>query len=74
MNLFCRDDLKSEGVIAVFPKIAFMTPRDRKCIGEAQMAPCCSHTFGHYFSFHLKSLAQKLTEKMRFSYNVYDVK
>ena len=80
MNWFGRDDiknqfrfylksfsLKSEGVIAVFPKIEFMTPRDQKCVGEAQMAPCCSHTFGHYFSFHLKSLAQTLTEKMRFS-------
>ena len=31
------------------------------------MAPCCSHAFGHYFSFCMKSLAQKLTEKMRFS-------
>ena len=25
--------LKNEGVIAVFPKITFMTSRDRKCIG-----------------------------------------
>ena len=31
------------------------------------MAPCCSHIFGHYFSLYMKSLAQKLTEKMRFS-------
>ena len=31
------------------------------------MAPCCSHTVGHYFSLYLKSLAQKLTEKMQFS-------
>ena len=31
------------------------------------MAPCCSHTFGHYFSLYMKSPAQKLTEKMRFS-------
>ena len=33
------------------------------------MASCCLHTFIHYFSLHLKSLAQKLTEKMRFSEN-----
>ena len=26
--------LKNEGVIAVFPKITFMTSRDRKCVGE----------------------------------------
>ena len=25
--------LKNEGVIAVFPKITFMTSRDRKCVG-----------------------------------------
>ena len=31
------------------------------------MAPFCSHTIGHYFSLYMKSLAQKLTEKMRFS-------
>ena len=31
------------------------------------MAQCCSHIFGHYFSLYMKSLAQKLTEKMRFS-------
>ena len=31
------------------------------------MAQCCSHLFGHYFSLYMKSLAQKLTEKMRFS-------
>ena len=31
------------------------------------MAPFCSHTIGHYFSLNMKSLAQKLTEKMRFS-------
>ena len=31
------------------------------------MAHCCSHIFGHYFSLYMKSLAQKLTEKMRFS-------
>ena len=30
------------------------------------MAPCCSHIVGHYFSLYLKSLAQKLTEKIRF--------
>ena len=28
--------LKNEGVIAVFPKITFMTSRDRKCIGGAR--------------------------------------
>ena len=31
------------------------------------MAQCFSHIFGHYFSLDMKSLAQKLTEKMRFS-------
>ena len=31
------------------------------------MAQCCSHIFGHFFSLYMKSLAQKLTEKMRFS-------
>ena len=31
------------------------------------MATFCSHTIGHYFSLYKKSLAQKLTEKMRFS-------
>ena len=31
------------------------------------MAQCCSHIFGHYFSLCMKPLAQKLTEKMRFS-------
>ena len=30
------------------------------------MAPGCLHTVGHYFSLYMKSLAQKLTEKMRF--------
>ena len=30
------------------------------------MAPCCSHRVGHYFSLYMKSLAQKLTEQMRF--------
>ena len=30
------------------------------------MVQCCSHIFGHYFSLYMKSLAQKLTEKMRF--------
>ena len=30
------------------------------------MAPCCLHTVGHYFSLHMKSLAQNLTEKMFF--------
>ena len=33
------------------------------------MAPCCSHTVGHYFSLNMKSLAQKLTEKMHFFVN-----
>ena len=31
------------------------------------MAQCRSHILGHYFSLYMKSLAQKLTEKMRFS-------
>ena len=31
------------------------------------MGPYCLHTIGHYFRFYMKSLAQKLTEKMRFS-------
>ena len=30
------------------------------------MAPCCSYTFRHYFSLYVKSLALKLTKKMRF--------
>ena len=30
------------------------------------MAPCCSHTVVHFFSLYVKSLAQKLTEKMFF--------
>ena len=30
------------------------------------MAPCCSHTVGNYLGLYMKSLAQKLTEKMRF--------
>ena len=33
------------------------------------MAQCCSHIFGHYFSLYMKSLAQKLTEKMLFANN-----
>ena len=35
------------------------------------MAPCCLHRVAHYFSLYMKSLAQKLTEKMffvKFSY------
>ena len=28
--------LKNEGAIAVFPKITFMTSRDRKCVGGAR--------------------------------------
>ena len=31
------------------------------------MGQSCSHIFGHYFSLYMKSLAQKLTEKMHFS-------
>ena len=31
------------------------------------MATCCSHTVGNYFSLYMKSLALKLSEKMRFS-------
>ena len=34
---------------------------------SAKMAPCCSHTVGHYFSLYMKSLAKKPTEKMHFS-------
>ena len=30
------------------------------------MVPCCSYTFCHYFSLYVKSLALKLTKKMRF--------
>ena len=30
------------------------------------MAPCVLHRVDHYFSLYLKSLAQKLTEKMHF--------
>ena len=30
------------------------------------MVPCYSHTVGQYFSLYVKSLALKLTKKMRF--------
>ena len=30
------------------------------------MASCCLLTYGHYLSLYMKSLAQKLTEKMSF--------
>ena len=30
------------------------------------MAPCYSHTVGQYFGLYVKSLALKLTKKMRF--------
>ena len=30
------------------------------------MGPCYSHTVGQYFSLYVKSLALKLTKKMRF--------
>ena len=30
------------------------------------MAPCGLHTVGNYFSLYMKSLAEKLTEKMHF--------
>ena len=33
------------------------------------MAPCCSHTVVQFYSLYLKSLAQKLTEKMSFFLN-----
>ena len=60
--------LKNEGIVAVFPKNnVYDVMRPEVCRRSAEMAPCCSHTFGHYFSFYMKSLAQKLTEKMRFS-------
>ena len=32
-----------------------------------EVAPCCSHTVVQFYSIYLKSQAQKLTEKMRFS-------
>ena len=30
------------------------------------MAPCCSHSVGHYFGLCKKSLAQKLSDELRF--------
>ena len=30
------------------------------------MAPCCLHTAGHYFNLYKKSLAQKLSDELRF--------
>ena len=58
--------LKNEGVIAVFPQnkvYDVIRPEVRR--SSTEMEPFCSHTFGHYFSFYMKSLVQKLTEKMR---------
>ena len=59
--------LKNEGVIAVFPKITFMTSRDRKCVGGPRKWPHAVRTLLAIISFYMKSLAQKLTEKMHFS-------
>ena len=33
------------------------------------MAPCCSHTVDHYFGLCKKSLAQKLSDELRFLEN-----
>ena len=33
---------------------------------SGKIVPRCVHTLGHYFDLSLKSLAQKLTEKMFF--------
>ena len=63
-----KDHFKNKGVIAVIPKITFMTSRYRKCVGGARKwRHAIFHTVGHYFSLYIKALAQKLTEKMRFS-------
>ena len=35
-----------------------------------KMVPCCAHTLGHCFDLSLKSLAQKLTEKIFFLQNL----
>ena len=39
---------------------------------SAEMAPRCSYTFRHYFSLYVKSLALKLTKKMRFFRNIHE--
>ena len=58
--------LKNEGVIAVFPKITFMTSHDRKCVGGARKWCLAVRTlFAIILVF--KSLAQKVTDKMHFS-------
>ena len=45
-----------------------MTSRDRKCVGGARKwRHAVRILLAIYFSLYLKSLAQKLTEKMRFS-------
>ena len=38
---------------------------------SAEMAPCCSHAVGHYFSLYMKSLAPKLAKKLCF-HNIHD--
>ena len=44
----------------------FVTSSDWKCVGGARKCAMLFHTVGHYFNLYMKSLAQKLTEKMRF--------
>ena len=59
--------LTNEGVVVVFPKITFMTSRDLKCVrGARKWHHAVRIHLGHYFGFYMKSLAQKLTEKIRF--------
>ena len=44
-----------------------MTSPDRKYLRAARKwCHSVSHTVGNYFGLYMKSLAQKLTEKMRF--------
>ena len=50
--------LKNEGVIAVFPKITFMTSRDRKCVGGPWKWRHAVRTWLAIISFYMKSLAQ----------------
>ena len=50
--------LKNEGVIAVFPKITFMTSRDRKCVGGPRKWRHAVRTLLAIISFYMKSLAQ----------------
>ena len=50
--------LKNEGVIAVFPKITFMTSRDQKCVRGPRKWRHAVRTWLAIISFNMKSLAQ----------------